>query len=232
MSHMAEPLTIGIVGGMSPESTVAYYRHITRAHVKEHGDHSYPRMVIACVSFQRYVDWQHAGNWGAIARGLEAEVASLAAAGADFALLAANTMHKVVPEMKLALPLLSVLDAVGEETARRGVRRVGLTGTNFTMSDGFYAAGLVARGLEVVLPEEEERLAIHRMVYDELIFGRPSPASRERFNDISHRLIARGAEVVLLACTELVLVAPDVPWIDTAEVHALAAWRRALRGER
>ena len=224
-----ESLTIGIVGGISPESTLAYYRHIIRAHTAARGDHSYPRIVVASVSFQRYIDWQHAGDWTAIARGLEQELQALRAAGADFAIIAANTMHKVVPDMVPALPLLHVVDAVAAEAASRGVRRLGLTGTAFTMNDGFYGRGLSERGLEVVLPDEDERRDIHRMVYDELIFGRAETASRERFAAIARRLVERGAEAVLLACTELVLIAPDVPWIDTAEVHALAAWRHAIR---
>jgi aspartate racemase len=220
-------LTIGIVGGMSPESTLAYYRHIVHAHTAARGDHGYPRIVVASVSFQRYIDWQHAGRWDEIARGLEGEVRALAAAGADFALVAANTMHKVVPDMSLALPLLHVFDAVAGAAAARGLRRLGLTGTAFTMSDGFYARGLADRGLDVVLPDEDERREIHRMVYEELIFGRIEAASRARFGAISRRLVERGAEAVLLACTELILVKPDVPWLDTAEIHALAAWRRA-----
>jgi aspartate racemase len=230
--NMETPLTIGIVGGMSPESTLAYYRHIVRAHVAERGDHSYPRIVIASVSFQRYVDWQHAGAWDDIAHALDEELASLAAAGADFGIVAANTMHKVLPKLTSKLPLLHVLDAVAAEAERRGVRRLGLTGTGFTMNDGFYAAGLEARGFQVLLPETAERDAIHRMIYDDLIAGRVRPEARESFAPIARGLRRRGADAVLLACTELILVAPpaeEVPWIDTAEVHALAAWRRALR---
>jgi len=229
---MDAPLTIGIVGGMSPESTLEYYRHIVRAHVAARGDHGYPRIVIASVSFQKYVDWQHAGAWDEIARGLDGELAALAAAGADFAVLATNTMHKVVPQLGSKLPLLHVLDAVAEEAKRRGARRLGLTGTGFTMNDGFYASGLEARGFQVLLPDAAEREAIHRMIYDDLIAGRVRPEARAAFAAVSRGLSARGAETVLLACTELVLVAPpaaEVPWIDTAEVHALAAWRRALR---
>lgn len=229
---MDTPLTIGVVGGMSPESTLAYYKHIVRAHVAARGDHGYPRIVIASVSFQRYVDWQHAGAWDDIARALDGELAALAAAGADFAVIAANTMHKVVPKLGSKLPLLHVLDAVAEEAKRRGVRRLGLTGTGFTMNDGFYASGLEARGFQVLLPEAAERDAIHRMIYDDLIAGRVRPEAVSRFGAIAGDLRRRGAESVLLACTELILVAPppeETPWIDTAEVHALAAWRRALR---
>ena len=228
---MDAPLTIGIVGGMSPESTLAYYKHIVRAHVAARGDHGYPRIVIASVSFQQYVDWQHAGAWDDIARGLDGELAALAAAGADFAIIAANTMHKVIPKLASKLPLLHVLDAVAEEAKRRGARRLGLTGTGFTMNDGFYAAGLETRGFHALLPDAAERDAIHRMIYDDLIAGRVRPEALARFAAIARGLRARGADTVLLACTELVLVAPpadEVPWIDTAEIHALAAWRRAL----
>src|SRR5215470_4705604 len=172
---METPLTIGIVGGMSPESTLAYYKHIVRAHVAARGDHGYPRIVIASVSFQQYVEWQHAGAWDDIARGLDGELAALAAAGADFAVIAANTMHKVVPQLASKLPLLHVLDAVAEEAKRRGARRLGLTGTGFTMNDGFYAAGLETRGFHALLPDAAERDAIHRMIYDDLIAGRAAP---------------------------------------------------------
>jgi aspartate racemase len=227
---MATPQTIGIVGGMSPESTLAYYRHIIHAHEAARGDHAYPRIVIASVSFQQYIDWQHAGDWDAIARGLEREVRVLAAAGADFALLAANTMHKVFPAIRAPVPMLHVVDAVAEEAARRGLRRLGLTGTAYTMGDGFYTRALEERGLAVILPEPAEQQAIHRMVYDELIFGRAEAPSRERFGTICRRLVERGADAVLLACTELVLIAPDAPYLDSAEVHAVAAWRRASPG--
>ena len=229
---MDAPLTIGIVGGMSPSRRCRTTSTSSRAHVRARGDHGYPRIVIASVSFQRYVDWQHAGAWGDIARGLDGELAALAAAGADFAVIAANTMHKVVPQLTSKLPLIHVLDAVAEEAKRRGVRRLGLTGTGFTMNDGFYASGLEARGLQVLLPETAERDAIHRMIYDNLIAGRVRPEAVSRFGAIAGDLRRRGAEAVLLACTELILVAPppeETPWIDTGEIHALAAWRRALR---
>src|SRR5262249_33447100 len=153
---MDTPLTIGIVGGMSPESTLAYYKHIVRAHVAARGDHGYPRIVIASVSFQRYVEWQHCGAWDDIARGLDGELAALAAAGADFAVIAANTMHKVIPKLASKLALLHVLDAVADEAKRRGARRLGLTGTGFTMNDGFYASGLQARGFPVPPPDRPQ----------------------------------------------------------------------------
>lgn len=229
---MPEPRTIGIVGGMSPESTVTYYQLIVHRHLAAQGDHHYPRIVIASVSFGQYVEWQHAGAWDRIAAALESEFRAVAAAGADFAILATNTMHKVLPAIQSPIPVWSILDAVAEHARAVGIRRVGLTGTRFTMSDGFYAAGLEARGLGVVLPTEAEQAAIHRMIYEELIGGRVTPESVAQFTAIAEALVARGAEAVLLGCTELELLtraAPlPVPTLDSTRIHAEGAWEIAL----
>lgn len=139
---MKDSLTLGIVGGMSPESTVTYYQHIIRRQQAEFGDHNYPRIVISSVSFQRYIDWQHEELWERIADELAGEFRALAAAGADFAVLATNTMHKVLPQIDSSIPVLSILDAVADHARANKIKSVGLTGTRFTMSDGFYAQGL------------------------------------------------------------------------------------------
>jgi aspartate racemase len=229
---MPAPLTIGIVGGMSPESTITYYQQIVRRHQATLHNHGYPRMVIASVSFQQYVDWQHAGAWDQVAAGLQREFAAVAAAGADFAILATNTMHKVLPQISSPVPVLHILDAVAEHARAAGVRAVGLTGTAFTMGDGFYAAGLQSRGLAVVLPTTAEQAAIHRIIYDELIRGEIVPASVAEFTTIAQGLVARGADAVLLACTELELLtrpAPlPVPVLDTTQIHADTAWEIAV----
>lgn len=225
---MDEKLTIGIVGGMSPESTVTYYQHIIRFHEAEFHDHAYPRIVISSVSFQKYIDWQHAGNWPLIAAGLQSEFDAVSNAGADFAILATNTMHKVLPSIRSPIPVLSILDAVCAHTKGDGIRTVGLTGTKFTMSDGFYAEGLESRGLRVVLPAEKQQEAIHKIIYDELIRGEIVPSSVDSFTEISRGLILRGADAVLLGCTELELLTRDrafpVPTIDSTRVHSQAAW--------
>lgn len=228
---MESPLTIGIVGGMSPESTVTYYQRIVRQHQAEFHDHNYPRMVIASVSFQRYVSWQHEGAWEQIARGLESEFRAVASAGADFALLATNTMHKVLPQIDSPVPVLNVLDAIGRRARSQGIKVVGLTGTRFTMSDGFYAEGLEKRGLSVVLPLEAEQKTIHKIIYDELVLGRVNPSSVSRFMEIAQGLLTRGAEATLLGCTELELLTREDPsrlsFIDSAKVHADTAWEIA-----
>jgi aspartate racemase len=230
---MKQPLVIGIVGGMSPESTITYYSHIVRRHRAELNNHGYPRIIIASVSFQHYIDWQHNGEWDRIARGLEQECRAVAEAGAEFALLATNTMHKVLPMIESPIPMLSILDAVGDHAAKEGVKRVGLTGTRFTMSDPFYAEGLQRRGLAVVLPAASEQDTIHRIIYDELISGQVNRASVEEFADIADNLSARGAEAILLGCTELELLTRDGSVrqriLDSTRIHADAAWEAAMK---
>lgn len=232
MGTKGQALTIGIVGGMSPESTVIYYRRIVRKHQEVFGDHGYPRVVIASVSFQRYVEWQHAQDWDSIARGLEGEFRAVAAAGADFALLATNTMHKVLPDISSPVPVLNIMDAVARHALGRGLSRLGLTGTLFTMSDGFYARGLEERGLGVVLPDGAQQERIHRIIYDELIAGRVEPASVEEFARIASDLSRRGAEAILLGCTELGLLTESGAFpaevIDSTLLHADAAWELSV----
>lgn len=121
-------LTIGIVGGMSPESTAAYYQHITMRHQAEFHNHSYPRIVIASVSFERYIEWQHEGSWNRIAEELTKEFQAVAAAGANFAIFATNTMHKVLPQINSPVPILSIIEAVAHYSKAKGIKRVGLTG--------------------------------------------------------------------------------------------------------
>jgi aspartate racemase len=230
-SNFNQPLTIGIVGGMSPESTITYYQHIVRRHQQELHDHSYPRIVIASVSFQQYIDWQHSGAWDLIASSLEHEFEAVARAGADFALLATNTMHKVLPA---PIPILSVLDAIGEHARLSGIRTVGLTGTKFTMSGGFYVQGLEVNGLSVIVPTDGEQDLIHRIIYDELIAGRVEASSISTFAQIADHLSERGADALVLGCTELELLVRQsslsIPSLDSTYIHAEAAWRRSIAG--
>lgn len=228
------PLTIGIVGGMSPESTIIYYRQIIRRHQREFRNHDYPRIVIASVSFQEYVDWQHEGAWAKIAQGLAGEFRALAGAGADFALLATNTMHKVLPSVQSPIPVLDIMDVVARYALSRGIGTLGVTGTKFTMSDGFYARGLEERGLRVLVPSLPQQEAIHRIIYEELIFGKVEQASVEEFAAIAQSLNAEGAEAILLGCTELGLLTQDrassVELLDSTLLHADAAWEFSLAG--
>lgn len=232
---MQKNLTIGIVGGMSPESTAIYYEHIVRRHHSEFHDHSYPPIIITSVSFQQYIEWQHQEAWQKIAEGLEQEFARLAAAGADFAVLATNTMHKVLPEIKTSIPVLSIIDVVANYCRRNALGTIALTGTRFTMSDGFYSRGLEGHGLKVIIPSASQQNQIHRIIYEELIAGVVTPASIKSFAEINQDLSARGAEAILLGCTELVMLTENSPaglnTIDSTRLHAEAAWRRAVGRE-
>lgn len=229
---MNQPLTIGIVGGMSPESTVTYYQQIVRRHQAEFQDHNYPRIVIASVSFQKYIAWQHIGAWDQIGIELEKEFCAVAAAGANFAILATNTMHKVLPNIKSPIPVLSILDAVSFFANENRIKSIALTGTKFTMSDGFYARGLENNGLTVLTPTQTQQEVIHRIIYEELIIGRVESSSVDAFAEIVQRLSDRGAEAVLLGCTELQLLTGESDFrarlIDSTRVHADAAWRVAI----
>ena len=222
---------IGIVGGLSPESTTHYYRHIIDCHRRLRGDQDFPRMVVASVNFGQYLSWQQANRWDLLAGGLRAEFAALKAAGADFALVASNTPHKVLPLEGSPLPLLDIRDAVAAECRRRGITRIALTGTAYTMRDDFYAARLRAQGLEVALPLPREQAVIHRLIFGELVHGKVTPEGRQTFAVIARRLLHEGAEAILMGCTELGMlvnpVQPEFPCLDSMEIHATAAWNYA-----
>ncbi len=149
---------IGILGGMSPESTVEYYQYITRTYTERYGDYGYPEVLIYSVSFQPYVDWPSEGRWDRVAEGLSAAARHLEAAGADFIVIATNTMHIVVEEVQAAVsvPVLSLLDAVGDAIRSQGFRVAGLLGTCFTMEKVFYADALAEKGIRVLVPDADE----------------------------------------------------------------------------
>jgi aspartate racemase len=225
---------IGILGGMSPESTVAYYEYITRTYTERFGDYGYPEILIYSVSFQPYVDWPKEGRWDFVAEGLSEAGRALEAAGADFVLIATNTMHIVFDEVNASLnvPMLSLLDAVGETIEGRDMETVGLLGTAFTMEKRFYHEALAERGIEVLVPEPEDRKRVNRVIYDELVVGDIRERSRETFVGIIEQLAERGAEGVILGCTEIPLLvtedAAGLPLFDTTSIHAEAALRYAV----
>ena len=226
--------TIGILGGMSPESTIEYYRHITRSYTERFGDYGYPEIVIFSVSFQPYVDLPAAGRWDLVADGLAQAARKLAAAGADFVVIATNTMHKVVDEIQaqIDIPILSLLDVVGDAITARGLGTVGLLGTRFTMESTFYQDALAKRGITVVVPDAADRETVNRVIYDELVAGEIRAESRAEYLAIIERLAARGAQGIILGCTEIpLLVKPSdtpLPLFDTTILHADAALAFAL----
>jgi aspartate racemase len=226
--------TIGILGGMSPESTVAYYEYITRSYTERFGDYGYPDIIIYSVSFQPYVDWPQAGRWDLVAKGLSEASGVLAAAGADFILLATNTMHIVFDQVAASVdvPMLSLLDAVGEAIQERDMETVGLLGTSFTMEKPFYQRALAGRGITVIVPDRDDRKLVNDVIYSQLVAGDIRDESRQAFVRIIHELTRRGAEGVILGCTEIPLLINEgdvgMPLFDTTVIHAEAALRYAV----
>ena len=171
---------IGILGGMSPESTTLYYEHITRTYTAQHGDYGYPEILIYSVNFQKFVDWQRNGQWNEAAREMAGALERLRLAGADFGLIATNTMHFVFDEVQQAvhMPLLSIVDATVEAILAAGLRSVGLLGSIFTMRERFFLDGLERSGIAALVPEPGEQLRVHEVIYQELCRGEIRPDSR------------------------------------------------------
>jgi aspartate racemase len=228
-------MLIGLLGGMSWESTVPYYRIINETVRRRRGGLHSARVVLYSVDFQEVERLQHAGDWDAAGALLAGAARSLEAAGADFIVLCTNTMHKVAGaiEQAVTIPLLHIADPTAEAIKAAGCERVGLLGTRFTMEEAFYRDHLRERhGLDVLVPDQARREAVHRIIYDELCVGRILAPSRERYREVMAQLVADGAEAIILGCTEIgLLVAPadtTVPLFDTTALHARGAAERAL----
>lgn len=227
--------TIGLIGGMSWESTVLYYGQINAA-VKDRlgGLHS-ARIVLYSVDFHDIERLQHAGDWTAAGAVLADAARTLESAGCDFLVLCTNTMHKVAQDIERAvrIPLLHIADPTAAEIRRAGMKTVGLLGTRFTMEQDFYRQRLQdLHGLEVVIPEEDDRDVVHRIIYEELCLGKILPDSRTEYRRIMSGLVDRGAEGIILGCTEITLLVGQadsaVPLFDTTSLHARSAAERAL----
>lgn len=221
--------TLGLLGGMSWESTAHYYAQINRGvRMARGGLHSAP-LLLHSVDFAPIADMQRRADWASAARVLGEAGRGLAAAGAGALLICTNTMHKVAgPVAEMAgIPLLHIADPTIAALRAAGVQRVGLIGTRFTMEDDFYSARLQAAGLQVRVPAAEGRAELHRVIFDELCLGQVLPASRQRVLTILDALRADGAEAVILGCTELaMLIGPqhtELPLFDTTSLHADAA---------
>ncbi len=225
---------IGILGGMSPESTIEYYQYITRRYTERFGDYGYPQIIIYSVSFQPYVDWPNAERWDLVVQGLSEAAQKLEAAGADFIIIATNTMHLVFDQVQASVnvPMVSLLDAVGEAILGQGMHTVGLLGTRFAMEKGFYQDALARKGITVLVPDADDRRYVNEVIYNELVAGQISDESRSEFIAIIRKLAGRGAKGVILGCTEIPLLVGDadagLPLFDTTAIHAEAALNYAL----
>lgn len=226
--------TIGLIGGMSWESTVTYYAMINEAVRTRLGGLHSAKILLYSVEFAEIERLQHEGRWDE-AGALLADVAQrLESAGAEFLVICTNTMHLVAPRIEAAvkIPLLHIADPTAAEVQRRGIATVGLLGTRFTMEKDFYRTRLERAGLRVVTPAEGDRDLVHRVIYDELCLGRIEDPSRDAYKDVIARLVAAGAEGIILGCTEIgLLIRPEdapVPLFDTTALHARAAAEMAL----
>ena len=229
--------TIGLLGGMSWESTVPYYRTVNEVVKARRGGLHSAKVVLVSVDFAEVERLQHAGDWDAAGALLAASARSLEAAGAECVVLCTNTMHKVAAAIEAAvgIPLLHIADATADAVRAAGLRTVGLLGTRFTMEQDFYVGRLEERhGLTVLTPPAEDRALVHQVIYEELVLGRTLEASRAAYRRVIGDLVARGAEGVILGCTEIgLLVGPadaTVPLFDTTELHAAAAGAWAVEG--
>ncbi|NHC07621.1 aspartate/glutamate racemase family protein [Azonexus fungiphilus] len=228
--------TIGLIGGMSWESTLPYYRLINEQVRDRLGGLHSATLVLYSVDFAAIEQLQQAGDWATAGARLADAARAVTAAGADFLVLCTNTMHKVAPAIAAAVnvPLLHIADPTAAAIRAAGLTRVGLLGTRFTMEQDFYVERLRGHGLDVLLPDAGQRETVHSVIYDELCRGRSEPASRAAYRAIIADLACRGAEAVILGCTEIsLLIGPNdspLPLFDTTQVHARAAAEFALAG--
>ncbi|MGY8811317.1 MAG: aspartate/glutamate racemase family protein [Pseudomonadales bacterium] len=226
--------TIGLLGGMSWESTQSYYAAINQGIKQQLGGLHSAKLVLYSVDFAEIEALQQRGDWQAAADILGHAALSLQNAGADFLVIATNTMHKVADEIQaqLRIPLLHIADANAAMLLQQGVTRVGLLGTAFTMEQRFYRERLENQGIEVLIPHADERNDVHRVIYAELCLGDIRGSSRARYLEIIKNLSERGAQGVILGCTEIGLLVNQndtkTPLYDTAIIHADAAVNKAL----
>lgn len=217
---------IGILGGVSPESTVTYYEYITQKYTKRYRNHSYPEIIIYSVGLQEFIDWQYQERWDLIADKMIKVFRALEKAGADFGLIAANTLHIVFDEVQreISIPLINIIEVTAEAIKKEEIETVGLLGTIFTMSKDFYKAGLEARGISTLVPDRKDQEFVNRVIYEELIRGFVKPESKKGYIRVVKKLKEKGAEGIVLGCTEIPLLIKEkdcgVRLYDTTLIHA------------
>ncbi|MES2095838.1 MAG: aspartate/glutamate racemase family protein [Pseudomonadota bacterium] len=226
--------TIGMIGGMSWESSAQYYAIVNRAVRDRLGGVHSAKVLMYSVDFGEIEILQRAGDWDAATVAMIDAARRLERGGADFVMICTNTMHLMADEVAASIdvPLLHVVDPAAGAIVDAGLTRVGLLGTAFTMEKAFYTDRLAAAGLEVMVPDDDDRGEVHRVIYEELVAGKIEPASRAAYRAIIARLVDRGAQAIVLGCTEIMLLVDQsdsaVPLFDTTTLHALAAVDLAL----
>ena len=227
--------TIGLLGGMSWESTALYYQWINELVKEKLGGLHSAKIAMVSLDFQEIEDLQHRSEWEASGEILSKAAQQIEAAGADFLLICTNTMHKVAPQVEAAIniPLLHIADATADAIKQQGINTIGLLGTNFTMEQDFYAGRLSEKhGLRVLIPNQQDREIVHRVIYDELVLGNVKEASRNEYLRIMAQLQDEGAQGVIEGCTEIVMLVQQkhttIPLFDTTAIHAKKAVEMAL----
>ncbi|MHC4494279.1 MAG: aspartate/glutamate racemase family protein [Planctomycetota bacterium] len=227
--------TIGLIGGMSWESSLEYYRIINQLVRERHGGLHSARIVMHSFDFAEVATLQNEGDWDEITKLMIGAAQRLEKAGADLLLLCTNTMHKVADAVQkdIRIPLLHIADATAEEIKSTGLEKVGLMGTRLTMEEDFYKERLIVKhGLEVMIPDEHERQIVNDVIYNELCRGEVTQSSRDKYGQIMQNLVANGSEGIILGCTEIGLLVDQqdvrVPVFDTTAIHAKSAARYAL----
>lgn len=228
--------TIGLIGGMSWESSIEYYRLINEGVREKLGGLHSARSVMYSVDFAEIELFQRQGQWQEAAQTLIAAARGVEKGGADFIVICTNTMHKMADEVEIGvqIPLLHIADATAERVKARGLGKIGLLGTKFTMEENFYRGRLEQKhGLKVIVPGAKDREIVHRIIYGELVVGRIRPASKEQYQRVITGLAEQGAEGIILGCTEIGLLVKEtdsrVPLFDTTRIHAEAAVEFALK---
>ncbi|WP_298773099.1 aspartate/glutamate racemase family protein [uncultured Shewanella sp.] len=227
--------TIGLLGGMSWESTLSYYQGLNQEIKASLGGLNSAKVCLYSINFDEIEKHQRLGQWDEAAKILSKAAQNIEAGGADFLLICTNTMHKVAPQIETAIniPLLHIADATAQQLAQDGMEKVGLLGTKFTMEQDFYKRRITDKfGIEIITPNQDERQAIHDIIYQELCLGVISNSSRTRYLEIINKLHQQGAQAVILGCTEIGLLVnksdTNVPLYDTTELHMQAAIDIAL----
>jgi len=227
--------TIGLLGGMSWESTVGYYNAINEGIKSALGDLHSAKIAMVSVDFDPIAKLQHQGDWEETGRLLAQDARHIEAAGADFLVICTNTMHKVAPQIEAAIsiPILHIADATADVLKERGIQTVGLLGTAFTMEQDFYRGRLQDKHkIDVVIPHAEDRAIVHNVIYQELVLGNQKDTSRAEYVRIIDNLASRGAEAIILGCTEIGMLVSqrdtNVMLLDTTAIHAAKAVEIAM----
>lgn len=227
---------IGLIGGMSWESSAHYYRIINETWKEKLGGTHSAKCLLWSFDFDEIEQLQHKGDWETLTKVMISAAQALERGGADIIVICTNTMHKMAKEVQdsVSIPLLHIADPTAEAIKFNHISNVGLLGTAFTMEQSFYKGRLEEKhGLNVIVPDGNDRQIVHSIIYEELVLGKTSKKSKRLYKEIMQRLVNRGAEGIILGCTEIMLLVNQedsaVPVFDTTEIHAIAAVRLALK---